>query len=78
MSPRFCYANMLPHQRGLLKNNLTVQLTEVPCGQGGFHLTNYINRINELNPALPVIIEHLSLEEEYMQAIDYIRTLPVA
>lgn len=59
----------------LLENQLTVRLTEVPCGQGGFHIKNYIERLDELDVDMPVIIEHLSVEEEYLQAIKYIKGL---
>lgn len=59
----------------LLDTHLTVQLKEVPCGQGGFNLKNYIEQIDKLNKNMPVIIEHLTAEEEYRKAIKYIKRL---
>lgn len=59
----------------LLENHLTVSLKEVPCGKGGFNLRNYIDRLDELDENMPVIIEHLSLEDEYLKAIKYINSL---
>lgn len=56
----------------LLDSRLTVQLKEVPCGQGGFNLKNYIDQIDQLDENMPVIIEHLAVEEEYIKAIRYI------
>ena len=59
----------------LLAPHLTVQMREVPCGEGGFSLKHYIDRINLLDENMPVIIEHLSIEEEYRKAIRYIRSI---
>lgn len=59
----------------VLKNNLTVHLSEAPCGQGGFNITNYIAQINKLSPDMPVIIEHLSDENDYIKAVEYIHNL---
>lgn len=59
----------------LLERHLTLSLKEVPCGQGGFNIGHYLRQIDRINKDLPVIIEHLSREEEYRKAIAYIRTL---
>lgn len=58
-----------------LENHLTLCLNEVPCGQGGFNLKNYIEQIDKLDKNMPVIIEHLEIEEEYIKAIKYINGL---
>ncbi len=59
----------------LLENHLTVSLKEVPCGAGGFNLRNYIDRLDRLDKNMPVIIEHLAVEDEYFKAIKYINSL---
>ena len=59
----------------LLENHLTVSMKEVPCGQGGFNLKNYIGQLDVLDKNMPVIIEHLAAEEEYIKAINYINGL---
>lgn len=59
----------------LLDTHLTVQLKEVPCGEGGFNLKNYVEQIDKLDETMPVIIEHLDAEEEYLKAIKHIRGL---
>ena len=59
----------------LLENRLTVTLKEVLCGKGGFNLKNYIDRLDELDENMPVIIEHLNSEEEYLEGIQYINSL---
>jgi len=57
----------------LLEHSLTVSIKEVPCGKGGFDIKYYLDKINEKN--LPVIIEHLSDEQAYRDAMAYINTL---
>lgn len=59
----------------LLDTHLTVQLKEVPCGEGGFNLKNYIEQLDKLDINMPIIIEHLNIEEEYLKAIKYINSL---
>lgn len=59
----------------LLESHLTLKLKEVPCGEGGFNLKHYIEQINLLDENMPVIIEHLDKEEEYIKAIKYIERL---
>lgn len=59
----------------LLQNKLTVQMLEVPCGDGGFDLKNYISLIDSVSVDMPVIIEHLTAFEEYVKAIDYLNKL---
>ena len=59
----------------LLDTRLTVKLKEVPCGEGGFNLKNYIEQLDKLSKNMPVIIEHLDVEEEYRKAIKYINGL---
>ncbi len=55
--------------------NLTCCLTEVPCGAGGYNIRHCLKRIDECNPEMPVIIEHLSEEQEYLKAIYYLNEL---
>lgn len=59
----------------LLEESLTVSLKEVPCGMGGFNLKNYIDRLDEVDADMPVIIEHLKVEEEYIKAVRYLQNL---
>ena len=59
----------------VLVHQLPMALREVPCGEGGFNLKHYIERINELDPDMPVIIEHLEREEQYLDAVTYLNGL---
>lgn len=56
-----------------LREELTFQLQEVPCGEGAFPIEHYIRRINECNPDMPVVIEHLTKDEEYISSLHYVQ-----
>ncbi len=58
-----------------LSDQLTFQLKEVACGEGGLPLKAYLDAINRLDSEMPVIIEHLHSEEEYLKGIEYIQSL---
>ena len=57
----------------LLRGKLTVHLDEVIPGQGILDYRTYLTELNKLHPDTTLIIEHLSTNEEYKQAADYIR-----
>ncbi|WP_308633981.1 sugar phosphate isomerase/epimerase family protein [Paenibacillus silvisoli] len=57
----------------LLKGQLTVHLDEVIPGQGNLDYRTFLTELNKLHPDTTLIIEHLSTNEEYRQAADYIR-----
>jgi sugar phosphate isomerase/epimerase len=57
----------------LLKNHLTVHLEEVIPGQGNLDYRTFLTELNKLHPDTTLIIEHLSTNEAYRQASDYIR-----
>lgn len=57
-----------------LEEDYTVHMTECPPGCGEFPLRYYIERMNEIDPEMPVILEHLSTDEEYLKYMDYLKT----
>ncbi|WP_027092229.1 sugar phosphate isomerase/epimerase family protein [Cohnella thermotolerans] len=56
-----------------LRGKLTVHLDEVVPGQGILDYRTFLTELNKLHPDTALIIEHLSTNEEYRQAADYIR-----
>ena len=74
-----CFALLSPYLRSchlkdaLLEHGLTVSIREVPCGQGGFDLGHYLRAAQAHD--LPVIIEHLSSEEQYLEAVRTVNAL---
>lgn len=55
-----------------LRNELTFQLEETYCGNGTLNIEKYISLMNQYNPDMPVIIEHLNTDEEYRKSLQYV------
>ncbi len=56
-----------------LDERYTLRLEECGPGDGEFPLRYYVNRINELDPDMPVILEHLNTDEEYIKYMGYLK-----
>ena len=52
-----------------------VHLDEVPPGQGNLDYRVLLRELDRLDPDTPLMLEHLSTEEEYRQAATYIRAI---
>lgn len=51
----------------------TFQLKECACGEGEINLEHYTRRINEIDPEMPVIIEHLQEDRDYIDSVRYVK-----
>ncbi|MBO4324513.1 MAG: sugar phosphate isomerase/epimerase [Lachnospiraceae bacterium] len=49
-----------------LKEEYTFQLEECAPGKGEFPLRHYVEAMNAIDPDMPVILEHLHTDEEYI------------
>ena len=56
-----------------LREEFTFQLKETACGDGTLDLRNYIRLAEHVNPDMPVIIEHLKGDEEYLESLKYVK-----
>lgn len=56
-----------------LKSEYTFQLEECACGDGSLDLERYVRLASAINPQMPMIIEHLTTDEEYEQSVKYLR-----
>ena len=56
-----------------LKEEYTFQLEECACGQGTLDLELYARLADVENPDMPMIIEHLTTDEEYAASVKYVR-----
>jgi sugar phosphate isomerase/epimerase len=64
------------HAKDILQGDAkTVQLSEVPPGQGIFDYEQFLRRADQLSPDLPVVIEHLDTEQEYADAAAHLRAV---
>lgn len=55
-----------------LKKEFTFQVQEVACGKGTLNLEYYVKKMLEIDPDMPVYIEHLGTEEEYLESMRYV------
>ena len=56
-----------------LRDQLTTHLDEVIAGEGCLDYVTLLRRLDELDPDLPLMLEHLDREEQYDQAARHIR-----
>ena len=56
-----------------LKEEYTFQVEECACGQGTLDLEMYARLADAENPDIPMIIEHLTTDEEYAASVRYVR-----
>ncbi|MFW5744789.1 MAG: sugar phosphate isomerase/epimerase family protein [Spirochaetota bacterium] len=62
----------------VLGNQLTTHLDECIPGTGGFDIAHLFERLDRLEPDLPVMLEHLPTEAEYDQATAHVRSVAEA
>ena len=55
-----------------LDGRFTLRLEECAPGEGEFPLGHYISRMNEADPDMPVILEHLDTDEDYIRYLKYL------
>lgn len=58
-----------------LSNRLTFQLSECEPLEGGFEMVHYLQGLQKLNANMPVIIEHLETDEEYVLSVEKVKRL---
>ncbi len=58
-----------------LKEEYTLQLEECAPGCGEFPLAYYIKKMNEIDSDMPIIVEHLETDEEYIKYLKYVQGL---
>ena len=56
-----------------LKQEYTFQLEECACGKGTLDLELYARLATAEDSEMPMIIEHLTTDEEYIQSVEYVK-----
>ena len=56
-----------------LKEEYTFQLEECAPGKGEFPLRYYAQKMSSIDPDMPVILEHLNTDEEYIKYTGYLK-----
>ena len=59
----------------MLKQEYTFQLQECACGEGQLDIKRYARLASAENVSMPMIIEHLTTDEEYAASVRYIQEL---
>lgn len=58
-----------------LLDDYTFQLRECACGEGILDIPRFVSKLDSINPDLPLIIEHLNTDEEYVNSVKYVQGL---
>ncbi|WP_026836202.1 sugar phosphate isomerase/epimerase family protein [Eubacterium xylanophilum] len=56
-----------------LKEEYTFQLEECAPGLGEFPLRYYAKKLHDLDTDMPIILEHLNTDEEYLRYMEYLK-----
>ncbi len=56
-----------------LAEKYTVRLEECAPGGGEFPLRYYVTKMNEIDPEMPVILEHLNTDDDYLKYLGYLK-----
>ncbi|NLX69956.1 MAG: sugar phosphate isomerase/epimerase [Clostridiales bacterium] len=59
----------------IMENRFTTIIREVAPGKGTIDYAVFLRLVEDLDPDMPVLIEHLDTQEEYIEAFDYIKTV---
>ena len=57
----------------LLEQDFTMMYRETECGGGIMNLEKYAKLADKYNSDMPMIIEHLHSEKEYLESIEYVK-----
>ncbi|MBP1584237.1 MAG: sugar phosphate isomerase/epimerase [Lachnospiraceae bacterium] len=53
----------------------TIRLEECAPGEGEFPLKYYVEKMNEIDNDMPIILEHLNSDEEYIRYMNYLKKI---
>lgn len=56
-----------------LKEEYTFQLEECACGKGNLNIELFAELASDCDPKMPMIIEHLTSDEEYVESVEYVK-----
>jgi sugar phosphate isomerase/epimerase len=78
---RECFAKLGPHIKSchakdvILQDTLTTHLDEACPGQGGLDYAVYLSELAKLDPDIPLMLEHMKKEDEYLAGAGYVRSV---
>jgi len=57
----------------IMTQDMTTHLNEIMVGRGNFDYKCLIDEVKKLDKRIPLLLEHLSTKEEYLEAGDYLK-----
>lgn len=72
LGPRICSCHLKDVR---LKEEYTFQLEECACGDGNLDIPLYAQLASAADPDMPMIIEHLDTDEQYVGSVGYVKSL---
>lgn len=72
LGPRICSCHLKDVR---LKEEYTFQLEECACGEGNLDIPLYAQLASAADPDMPMVIEHLDTDEQYVGSVGYVRSL---
>lgn len=72
LGTRICSAHL---KDILLLQEYTFRLKECACGEGILDIPRFVGRLDAISPDIPLIIEHLNSDEEYVNSVRYVQSL---
>jgi len=57
----------------IMSNEFTTMIKEVAPGKGKLNYSVFLKEVERLDPEMPVLIEHLETQEQYIEAFNYIK-----
>jgi sugar phosphate isomerase/epimerase len=78
---RECFQKLGPYIKSchakdvVLRDTLTTHLDEVCPGQGGLDYAVYLGELAKLSPDVPLMLEHMRKQEDYLAGARYIRAV---
>ncbi len=76
-----CFALLGPHIRSCHLKDVTIAhggvclLQETTCGNGGFALGAYMRAAHETDPDMPMLLEHLHTDAEYLASLTDVKEI---
>ncbi|MCM8784733.1 MAG: sugar phosphate isomerase/epimerase [Candidatus Omnitrophica bacterium] len=61
----------------IISDKLTLHLDETTPGKGGLNYRVFLKELNRLHKDIPLMLEHLSSQEEYRKAKEYIKKIAI-
>ncbi len=80
---RECFEKLGPYIKSIhvkdinIEQKLTVHLNECLVGEGCYDFKEFFNCASKLEDRMPVLVEHIKIQEDYKKSVSYLRNFAV-